>query len=703
MKLRKISKVIFAVIATVIFFGIITSALVVTFFPRDMLSRIITGIARDATGRELVIGSVNYSPFGANFDDIVFHDGPDRTSPVLFRARNLSVRFSLLPLLRKKVELRRITFTGLSVTVQYADGRFNIQKLLDDLSSGSGQKSSVQTTVPDLVFKDAEVKIESLPDQFKSARGIYQFSGKLDFGGKRIRGENVHFTLPSNRGVINGSFSFDTTHGVPLNITGTGTIEDLELTWLYQMINNPSIPFTRASAELPEFRYTKGHLIAPRVIASGKLTTGNTLRVTGGLDLALPRVIVQIHDAAAEVANSTAEFSRFTVNTTSPQVISFQARTADLMLQDILPIIGKDLAFISGRFKGSTSFIAEKLSANGELSEASLRMGKAVCSIPASNILLTNNRFSVENIPFRLNSRPGTLSLASNREDFTDFSANINFPALAESDLQGLAIPALGGGQKATHGKDLKPFRARGIVTIGATEFKKIALSGVSVTYNFDGKTISLPAIRLRALDADITGSADIVASEARMPLTLKLAFQNLKVQRLAEIEAEFGNRIFGFARGRADLRIDLKAPVPIDTLAGHCEFAIDKGKLVNTGLQNNLGFLLDSLKFKLRDLEFNTIYGNFDIDGSQYSIRSLLFNSRDIRLSLKGDVNKSKAGDLDMRLEFNSDFIADVPNITYTVINRYKSGKWFVIPIKIKGKDVTDKANISFADQGAS
>ena len=188
-------------------------------------------------------------------------------------------------------------------------------------------------------------------------------------------------------------------------------------------------------------------------------------------------------------------------------------------------------------------------------------------------------------------------------------------------------------------------------------------------------------------LDAQITGSANIDLSASPLVET-KLSIDDLKVQNISSLYKQAEGRIFGNARARLDLSFRPTDKNPIDTITGSCEFAVTGGKVANTGVQNALGIWLDSLKYKLKDLEFNTISGSVAVDRGNVDIRSLIFNSPDIRIMVDGKILRRTDLSAKLMLEFNSTFIQDIPNpaVALIQINGYKKGKWYTIPRQVKG-----------------
>jgi hypothetical protein len=185
--------------------------------------------------------------------------------------------------------------------------------------------------------------------------------------------------------------------------------------------------------------------------------------------------------------------------------------------------------------------------------------------------------------------------------------------------------------------------------------------------------------------EAASSGKGSIDYSRNYPYLELSSSFSDIKMQNIANLSDKFKNRFFGIAAGNAEIGIKLDKDEDITkSLKGKIEFNVVKGKLVDTGIQNGLGIWLSGLKDKLKDLEFNKIY-----------INSFLFDGSDIRLKLDGFLTKKLEGDIKINLEFNGDFIQDLPNPALIQLSKYKKGDWYHIPFHAKGDDITSGKNI--------
>jgi hypothetical protein len=61
----------------------------------------------------------------------------------------------------------------------------------------------------------------------------------------------------------------------------------------------------------------------------------------------------------------------------------------------------------------------------------------------------------------------------------------------------------------------------------------------------------------------------------------------------------------------------------------------------------------------------------------------------------VSGNVQHDLQGDLKIDLQFNRNFIIDLPNPAFIQLAKYKKGGWYSIPFEVRGKDITDSKNM--------
>ena len=249
-----------------------------------------------------------------------------------------------------------------------------------------------------------------------------------------------------------------------------------------------------------------------------------------------------------------------------------------------------------------------------------------------------------------------------------------------------------------------------GLAEIENLDIDEYNLSNFYLNYSFVNGILNLNRINCKFSggNIDANGFLDI---KSNIPyVDLKLNFSDVKVQDVTKYNNDLAGRFFGTAKGNANIEFRIeKGKSLFESLKAKMEIEVDKGKLVNTGMQEGLSVYLSELKYKLKDIEFNKIYGNFSILENNCYINSMLFNSPDVRLKVNGYFifpegdGKKYPGDLKYMLEFNDYFIQDIPNLPQAqLIGKLlkipalkKEGDWYIMSFKDKGDDITNSKNI--------
>jgi AsmA protein len=105
--------------------------------------------AEDALGRKVSMGEVQatlWSGLGARIADFTMSDDPAYSSGEFVRAKDLQINLRFWPLLRKEVQVKRVTLHDPVIQiVRNADGKFNfstIGKGAKERNSGKAEKRS---------------------------------------------------------------------------------------------------------------------------------------------------------------------------------------------------------------------------------------------------------------------------------------------------------------------------------------------------------------------------------------------------------------------------------------------------------------------------------------------------------------------------------------------------------------------------------
>lgn len=139
--------IVFAILVALLIAALVTISLL--FDPNDYKDRI-SGLARDATGRELaIIDDMKLSLFpwiGVEFGRVEFANAAGFSAQPFARIAAAKVKVRLLPLLQRRVEVDTVTLHGLELSLETAaDGRTN----WDDLAArGAAQDGADREPAP---------------------------------------------------------------------------------------------------------------------------------------------------------------------------------------------------------------------------------------------------------------------------------------------------------------------------------------------------------------------------------------------------------------------------------------------------------------------------------------------------------------------------------------------------------------------------
>ena len=104
------------------------------FFPSDQVRRLVESRLAAATGRECTVGEVGISlrrGFAVDLSAIKIASRPDEISPYLLSADNLYLRFRLLPLLKRRVEIVSLLVLSPEIYLERdTEGSFNLTRAL---------------------------------------------------------------------------------------------------------------------------------------------------------------------------------------------------------------------------------------------------------------------------------------------------------------------------------------------------------------------------------------------------------------------------------------------------------------------------------------------------------------------------------------------------------------------------------------------
>jgi hypothetical protein len=375
----------------------------------------------------------------------------------------------------------------------------------------------------------------------------------------------------------------------------------------------------------------------------------------------------------------------------------FEVKNASADISHIRALLSAIPDRLYGFVRGDLMYDRKMFTGNLALKNAGFDYENKLVSGIDTDLVITGNRFRKTDIPLTVLGNRCSASVAS-----TDDSMKNNFHQCQGKHLCHRTRPFSGKRAEAGAHPRLRPRQWRfhpvpvnitAQIDMGSVRYDKLNFGETHVNCTLAGRNITIQRFSTAFMQGEIFGDGNISFTESGPMASSSVTFNHLIVQDIASITENFKNRMYGFAYGSGQISAPLSGDI-LSSAKGNFEFRVDRGKIVNTGIQNGLGVWLSELKYKLTDLEFNTIYGNVTIDRDNYIINSFVFNSENIRLKIQGPLNRElETSKLDITLEFSSPFIQDVPTIAISLQNR-KKGSWYIIPFIASGK-ITEGRNI--------
>ncbi len=664
--------------------------LLYNFYPKDSVLTILTAQAEKELKRAIVIEDLDYSLRGIVLHKLSLHNGAEDCPGVLASADDAVVRFSLLKLIfKREFDINFVNIIGLNLNICYKDGASNLENLIGDLSTEDS--TSFAARLDRIKLSRARVSLQHPPLYLKPLEGEYLLDAIIDFTGeKSLTFSDATIVLPDKRGTISADLRVIFLKN-DFEISGNVSLERCSLGWIYRWGTDLSLPYQDFSGKVTNLKISRKSVEgSPR--GTSILPGNRPLMVNGFCRVNIAGERVFISNTQGSVLSSSFLIEDFLFDFDG-NVKKFTIKNIDARIEEIRPVLPFLPEELNGTARGSLALIESGY--NGTLQiDAGYGQGDAVVKNLRTTLTIKDNLIQRTQVKALLYNQPFDIVISSTDGAFRSFQIDASGPAFTLPQAS-KKVPSP---QKSDTKKTMAyiPFDVSGTVSVGALTIDRFPFGRTSAVYSLSRKRLSLGPVQSEFMGGEIRlkGSVDLVHSNT--PVDCSIDFDRLRVQNLSRLSERFKDRIFGLANGNAEISFALSENIEFQkSLRGKMEFNIERGKLVDTGIQNGLGILLSDMKYKLKDLEFSKIYGNFTISGNEYQINSFLFSAPDIRLKLDGHMNTELEGDLKIDLEFTRQFIQDLPNPVLFQLSKYKRDRWYVIPFQSKGKDVSDSKNI--------
>lgn len=670
------------------------AAAFIYFFPKETLKSIIVQTLRDSLNRPVTIGAIDYGITGIQITDLYIYD-TNKEKPFIAHSRDAAIRFQLTSLLQKQFIINYISLNDAIVHIlYYTENKLitsNIEKLLNELLSQ--EKSSITTQIKSISLNNTTIILENPPEKLKPLEGKYSIDTNIELNDDILELKNLSIILPQNRGKISGFCSITITSNYKIH--GDFNLHDCDLLWVYSWGKNLSqiLPYRVFSGTIKNLLITK-NAVEGTVTGSCKLSNNSMLFISNAFsNINYNKATVALSNVKGKIDNSTFAMNQllFTFN---GDIKNIQVSDASIKIQEIAPLLGNiDLSNIAGEVKGNFVYKNNIVDADVTLSNLVIGQKDTILALKETSILIKNNQFKKDGIVATVYSIPCVLSVTTADSSFEKFTVNIEADEVDLNKIITQQPEKPEQRKKPEKGIDI-PYELSGKCIIQKLYKENLIVEKINCNYTVSKNIIALPSFTAKVFGGDITGRSVITFSQDNPQITLVAKFNNIRLQNISSYVQEYENRIFGNTSGQLQVTIVPKDPI-IDRITGKVEVSVENGKLANTGLQNGLSIWLQDLKYKLSNLEFQKIYGNFNLNGPVITINSFIFNAPEIRLKLNGQYNRHDESDVAISLEFSSNFIQDLPNPALLQLAKYKKGRWYIIPFRAQGKDIFEGKNI--------
>ena len=667
--------------------------------------------AEKALKRQVSIDSIEYSIRGVLLNNVsIYENLPDGKSAELARAEEAVIRFSLLSILKGDIRIDTVAFKKFRIVWEFTkDGDSNLKRLLNDISQESDTSSgATKVHVSKLLLYECSFILSNPPQNYKPLEGEYIIDAAVNIKeGGILSVSDSRIVLPEKRGTLYPEIEINTSD--KFSIHGNTKGVNLDIPWTYGFSKSRvNLPFQTVNCNIEDLNITteavKGHLKGNSSLKG----TGKILYVDGWCTVDIPGMMVYISSVTGKLGDSTVRLDSMDISSSKNSGIKkFNASGFSINLADARSFSNVIPSGLYGRVNGNLSYNGKSYSGKTELSGIGYTGNAEIISDINTVIDINNGIIKKESIPCRIFGNSSSISVATTDSSFTNIYLVIRTERI-EADKIKFNKPGSNrdtsdsdkstgspdsGGSRPGQGIDIG-INIAGKVQVKEFVYDAYTFRNIDSDFRVSGNTVKIPGLTADIFSGRLYGSGKIDISGNTPYTQIQVKYNNIKVQDITINNENMKDRFFGFADGTANLNFQVKENM-LSTFRGNTTFSITRGKIVNTGVQNGLIIFLAELRYKLKDLEFQKIYGNVDIDKNIFTINSFIFNAEDVRLLMNGEVNSELvANNMSIKLEFNNHFIKDIPRPAVTVLAEYLSGNWYTIPFTASGS-LTDSKNI--------
>ncbi len=685
-------------------------SLIFYFYPKDSVLAMIKNGAEKALKRQVTIESIEYSIRGILLNNVsVYEKLPDGNNSELVRCEEVVINFSIISILQKDIKIDSIYCKKFRLVWEFAkEGDNNLQRLFNDVSRGTDSSSGkTSVKIKKILLSEFSFVLVNPPQLYKPLEGEYIIDCTVNIeDDNKLSVSDAKIILPHKRGELYPEVQITTAD--EFKITGHTKLVNADIPWTYSFAKQkPDLPFQTVNGYVDSLEITaktvKGHAKADSTLKG----TSRTLTCDGWCTVDIPSRMIYLSEIKGKLNESSAKLNSMTISAAGGGIRKFNASDLSVNFSDARSFTKLVPSGLHGSVNGNLSYDGNTFSGKIELVNAGYTGNAEIVNDINTVLEINSGRLKKEAISCKIFGNNSTISVATTDGSFGNFYLIIRSDRIEADKIKFLKTESQSGksgtGENEENsgssvstpdkGVNIK-LNIAGKVQVKELLYEKYVVRNIDSEFRASGSSIKIPGLTADIFSGKMNGSGKIDISGNVPNAQVQVKYNNIKIQEIASNNENMKDRFFGFAEGTASLNFQIKENL-LSTVKGNTTFSITRGKVVNTGVQNGLIIFLAELRYKLKDLEFQKIYGNINIASNIFIINSFIFNAEDVRLLMTGQIDSDLiAKNMSIKLEFNNHFIKDIPRPAVTVLGEYASGNWYIVPFSVNGS-ITDSNNI--------
>jgi AsmA protein len=585
-------------------------------------------------GRQVTMGNIGLKliPFSIRVDNVSIAESPSfHSSQPFVTAREVDVKAALLPLLRKRVDIKSLVLRDPSIElIKSPQGVWNYSTLGNNSSRPQTGSQSGGLSLADLEIVNGRAAVTNL--QAHEPRAVYDHIDLNLRGfapGKKFDVE-VAIHLPgkgSETISLKGSGGPLPPEGITAaDFDGRLSLRDVSVGALRSFLGSGASDMDAVASGETDLHARNGTLNA-----SGSLILTNVR--SGSTSLSYP---VSIDYRASE------DFAHSTLH-----LASLNAKARDMQMH----------ATATANYASTPAAI----NGSGTLHNVSIPLAAFTQPLTVRRAAFRINRDTavIENLESALGGTVLRGGITVRNFSFPNLQFNADINQLNVAEVEKLSAPSK---STASHGPNpLAKITGKGTLTIGTLQYNDLVLNHVR-----SDCTLDRGVIRLDPLESDVsggreTGSIVVDTRPAHPTFAVNMKLQKVDANQLLSSATSLKNVLYGLLAGQANTTFtSVPGQEVARTLNGNVQIDLSNGKLQGVDLINQMALLGKMLAGSKATQAFTNVVrlaGNMNITNGLAQTNDLRLDIEGGSVSAAGSVNLvSQALDLRLTTVFGRD-----------------------------------------------